>query len=351
MKRVLTAFVVVVLSLSGGRLAAQASKTALLERIIVRVNGEILTQSELTQRQIDVLQEQLQDKTKPSTDAALQAEIDKVTPDVLVESVDELLLVQRGREMGAKYTDEQFKQSLEKIKKDNKLDDAAFKTALAQQGLTVDELRQQLERSYLKLEVQRREIGPSMTITQEEQRQYYDRHKDRFMTPVTITLREIFIPITSTAINGKDVVNPADEAAARQKIDDLRARAVKGDDFAALVSEASESSTKAKGGLVGPLNLDDLNPALQEAIAGLQPGGVSAPLKGAKGYQLFELEARSVPELKPFEGVRAQIQQALQDERLEPETQKLLARLRTQAVIEWKDDNYRQLYQKRIADK
>lgn len=323
-----------------------APKSAIVERVLVRVNGEILTQSQLTQRQIQALRDM--DPAKRN-DANLEATVAQITPDLLVTAVDELLLVQRGREMGVKFTDEQFKDAIDNIKKDNKLDDEAFKAALKQEGLTLDELRQQLEKTFLIRAVQQREIGPSMSVTQEEQRQYYEKHKADFMTPLTVTLREILVTVPTTTQRGQSVFSVGSDNTAKAKIEALRARAAAGEDFVALVNEASESSTKASGGLIGPVNFADLTTALQNALNALQPGGVTPPLRGTRGYQIFKLETRSTPELRPFDAVRPEIERAIRDERIDPETQKMLARLRTQAVIEWKDDNFKEMYEKQIA--
>ena len=104
-----------------------ATKGSIIERVLVRVNGEIFTQSQLTTRQVSALRDMEKDKRD---DSKLESTVTQITPDLLVSAVDELLLVQRGREMGVKFTDDQFKDALESIKKDNKLDDAGLKTAL-----------------------------------------------------------------------------------------------------------------------------------------------------------------------------------------------------------------------------
>ena len=327
---------------------ATSSKSTIVERVLVRVNGEIFTQSQLTTRQVSALRDMEKDK---SEGAKLESTVAEITPDLLVNAVDELLLVQRAREMGVKFTDEQFKDALDNIKKDNKLDDASLKAALTQEGLTLDELRQQLEKTFLIRAVQQREIGPSMSITQEEQRQYYEKHKTDFMTPLTVTLREILVNVSTTTQKGQSMFAVSDDNTSKAKIEAIRARAVAGEDFTKLVTEASESSTKSTGGLIGPVNVDDLTPALKDALASLQPGGITLPLRGPRGYQIFKLESRSTQELRPFTAVRNEIERAIRDERIDPETQKMLARLRTQAVIEWKDDGFRQMYEKRIADK
>lgn len=316
----------------------------MVERVLVRVNGEVFSQGELTNRQIEALQELKRGNTN------LEASIAEVTPAILVSAIDELLLVQRGRELGYKYTDELFKQSIDNIKKDNNnLDDAGLKTALAQAGLTLDMLRQRLERSYLVRIVQEREVGRTLSITTEEMRQFYEKNRDQFMTPLTVTLRELMVAVPTRTENGKEVFSAADDAAAKAKIEGLRAKAASGESFVALVTASSDSTTKANGGLIGPLNVNDLNPTLKEAVSSLQVGGITAPLRGPRGYQIFYLDNRSTPSLRPFDSVRGEIEVGLREERIAPETDKLLTRLRTQAVIEWKDESFRKLYQQELA--
>lgn len=326
--------------------AADASPAStVVERVLVRVNGEIFTQSELTTRQITALRD-----LKQGANTNIEEELVTLTPDLLVTAVDELLLVQRGREMGFTFTEAQFQSAVSNIKERNKLDDAALAAAMAQEGLTMDALRKDLETNYLIQGVQQREIGPSMTITLEEQRQYYKRNSDEFMTPLTVTLRELFLSVPTVTQNNKEVFSVADANAAEARMEELRKRALAGEDFAALVAATSESATKASGGLVGPVNVEDLSPALKELTTALEPGGVSEPVRTARGFQIFKLEARSEPTIRPFEEVRREIETAIRNERIGPETEKMLASLREQAVIEWKDENLRQIYEKAIAE-
>jgi peptidyl-prolyl cis-trans isomerase SurA len=332
-----------------------AAQGTVIERVLVRVNGEILTQSQLTQRQIDVLRERNRTPQNPrdlQDDAALRGLLAEITPQLLVTSVDELLLAQRGRELGGVFTDEQFNTALENIKKQYKLDDAGLMEAIKGEGLTREELRANFERTALVNHVQNEEIFRRMSVTEEELRQYYAGHKDEFMTPATVTLRELFIAVPTRTQAGQEVFNPADDAAARQKILDARAKALApGGDFSALVQELSESATKGNGGIIGPVKLEELNPELRATLDKLQPGEVTEPLRAPRGYQLLKLESRNMPEQQQFEQVRTAIEQRVRGQRLGGETERLLRRLRQQAVIEWKDDNFRKMYENEIANR
>ena len=74
---------------------------------------------------------------------------------------------------------------------------------MAQEGLTLDALRQQLERRYIIQAVQQREILGQHDMTEEEARQYYDKHPDEFMKPATVTLREILVSVPTDPKNAR----------------------------------------------------------------------------------------------------------------------------------------------------
>ena len=66
-----------------------------------------------------------------------------------------LLLLQRGKDLEYSLSDEQFKNIVDQIRKENKLeDDQAFQTALKQEGMTMAELRKNLEKHMIISRVQ-----------------------------------------------------------------------------------------------------------------------------------------------------------------------------------------------------
>jgi peptidyl-prolyl cis-trans isomerase SurA len=345
----LTALVATVVVFAGAVAGAQGTST-ILDRVLVRVNGEIFTQSDLTQQQTDLVRlRQEQPRTIP--EGELLKILGEITPDILVDAVDELLIVQHGRELGLVFSDEEFTRGIETLKKENNMDDAQFKQALAQEGLTLAELRLNFERAWMRQAVQAREIFPRMRITDEELRQYYTANRAAFMTPERVTIREIAVLAPAPAPGTADPMSAALAAAARTRIETARQRAMAGEDFLALVKEVSNAPTRANDGLIGPVSVRDLNPAVKAILDALKPGEISEPLQVARGYQILKLEAREVPEQQPFDKVRSDIELAIRNERLDGEMSKLKARLRTGAVIEWKDDNLRRIYDTRLTER
>lgn len=327
------------------------NKGVIIQRIIVKVNGEIFTQTDLETAQVDALRNENRQVKNPQdlqNDVVLSKALAELTPAILLQVIDELLLVQRGREIGASFSDANFAQTIENIKKQNKFDDETLKQALAQSGMTMNDLRTQLERRYLRESVQRNEIMRNMTVTDEEARQYYKANPQQFKKPATIMLRELFVDVPTSTKGSQTVFSAAVADEAKDKIDAARARALKGEDFAKIVGEVSDGGSKANGGLIGPVVVTELSEALAKVIAQLKPGELSDVIRTARGYMLFKLESRTEETLEHFDKVKEDVTQRIAESRLDGEEKKYIEKLRLQALIEWKDDNYKLMYEKAV---
>jgi peptidyl-prolyl cis-trans isomerase SurA len=356
MKKFLAAGLVAALSLvwfaQGVRAAAPAGE--IIEQILVKVNGDIITKTDLEQRQVSALRQRLNGKVDPEmmkNDEELKKLLAEITPEVLVNAVDELLLLQRGKELGFHLGDEQFRQVVNNIRKEQNLqDDAKFQAALKQENMTMDDLRRQLERQMLIEQVQRQEVGSKLTITEAEARQYYEQHPKEFTDPASITLREIVVDVPSQkGQQGQTTFNVGLDDAAMKKIEAARARIAKGEDFAKVAGEVSDSSSKSNGGLIGPFARDDISPQLQELLDKMKPGDVTQPLRTPRGYQLLKLESVKPETLQPFDRVRDLIADKVASARTQTEMRKFLTRLRSQALIEWKNEELKKAYEKQLA--
>ena len=83
----------------------------------------------------------------------------------------------------------------------------------------------------------------------------------------------------------------------------------------------------------------------------LMVGANWIPHRTAKGYAIYRVESKSESAPKAFETVREEIGQKIFEGRVAGETQKYLARLRVQALIEWKDDAMKKAYEKALAER
>ena len=83
----------------------------------------------------------------------------------MVRVVDEMLIVQRGQELGYKLSDEQFNAIIDNIKKENNIDtDEQLDQALKQENVTMAELRAQLEKQMLIARVEQNEVFDRVAV-------------------------------------------------------------------------------------------------------------------------------------------------------------------------------------------
>ena len=158
-----------------GLASAAGLRAEIIEQILVKVNGEIFTKSDLEQRQVSALRQKGQqiDLKNDAANQQLRKALDEITPQIMVDAVDEMLLVQRGKELGYKLSDEQFKGVLDNIKKENKLEsEEQFQAALKAEGITMTDLRRNLERSMLVQRVQQNEVMGKIGVSEDEARKY-----------------------------------------------------------------------------------------------------------------------------------------------------------------------------------
>jgi parvulin-like peptidyl-prolyl isomerase len=118
-----------------------------------------------------------------------------------------------------------------------------------------------------------------------------------------------------------------------------------------VVSDVSSSSTKANGGIIGPLKLEDLDPALQKLFSGMSVGDITEVTSTTRGYQIFKLDARTQPALLPYEEVRAEISRKLSEQKSQEELVKYLEKLRAQAKITWRHDELHKAYDRALAQR
>src|SRR5207248_1391658 len=192
------------------------------------------------------------------------------------------LIVQSGRELEYKLTDEQFKNAIDSIKKDNKIEtDEQFQAALKQENMTMADLRRNFEKQMIRSRVEQNEVFGKVGVSEDEARKYYDSHLAEFTTPPSVTLREILVIVPVTAQG----INVAKDDEAKAKAEQLRARAVAGESFEKLASDLSDSPSRSNAGLIGPISVKDLSPDFQKLIASMKPGDITEPIRTQRGYQ------------------------------------------------------------------
>src|SRR5688500_15175308 len=142
----------VLFALAAAFLAAGAP-AEVLERVVVRVNGDIVTQSEFQARQVAAVQAARVPQDR------IEQFLRENNAKILQEAIDDLLLVQRADEVGVRLSPAYIKEVVEGIKKENNIaSDEELNLQLRREGMSIDDLKRNIERSILTREVLRREL-------------------------------------------------------------------------------------------------------------------------------------------------------------------------------------------------
>jgi peptidyl-prolyl cis-trans isomerase SurA len=126
-----------------------------------------------------------------------------------------------------------------------------------------------------------------------------------------------------------------DDATVRQKLNAIRDRILKGEDFAGLAKTTSEDPTTAsEGGDVEWFNPGTF-PEIENAIRGLKVNEITEPFRTEDGWHIVQLlghrQFDNTDELK-----RRRAAQAIRDSRVDEATELWMRRLRDEAYVEYK---------------
>lgn len=207
------------------------------------------------------------------------------------------------------------------------------------------DLRRSLERQMLASEAQRRDVVEKISVTEAEAQAYYAANKKDFTTPSEVTLREIFIEVPVTDRG----VNVAEDDAAQAEAEALRKRLLAGEPFPRLAAEASDAPSKANGGLIGPINREELATALQTQLDAMKIGDLTGVIRTARGYQILKLESRTETKIRTFDEARSDISNKVGESKMTGERLKYLERLRGLATITWRNDELKKAYEQALA--
>lgn len=136
------------------------------------------------------------------------------------------------------------------------------------------------------------------------------------------------ILVTTTAV--------LDDDAARQKLEAMRDRILKGDDFAAVAKAASEDPSSAKeGGDLGWMSVGAFVPEFQAVCDKLEVNEISEPFKTRFGWHIVQLLGRRMQDTTE-ENKRQQAAIAIRNSKLGEETEIWMRRLRDQAFVDYR---------------
>lgn len=306
---------------------AKPRRTYVVDRVIAVVNDAIVLDSELdvqlTPYEADV--EQIED---PKERARRK---EKLRAQILDEMINEQLIVEAAEQAHLEeITAKEVDQVVNDTKAEHKLDDATFQQALAAQGMTLAQYRNNMRRQLTRLRAVKMLVAPKVNVTDDEIRARYDQMVRRSEEVSSVRLSHILLALP-------DRPTESEVAAARAEAASIIAKVKAGEKFADLAATLSDDDkTKASGGELGWIERNTLDPQWESVAFSMEPGEVRGPISGPKGLEVFHVTEVKRNAMKSFDALKEQLRGELQQREMQKETQQWIEELRKKAYIEVK---------------
>jgi len=303
---------------------ASAAEITVVEEIIAKVNGEIITRGDIerTRKQMEASM-----REQGATGARLTEAMAEADKNILRERIDQLLLQSKGKELNLNVDSEVAKQLADIQRKSGITDPDKFQQYVRDQtGMSYEDYKNDRKNDLLTNRVIRQEVASKITIKREEAQQYYDGHQDEFKREERVYLRELLVSTPPGA----------DAAQALKKAKDLADRGKKGEKFEDLVHNNSDAPSVQQDGDIGAYEKGKLRPEIEKTVWDQPRGFVTDPINVGNGFLILKVEEHQKAGLAGFEEVQPQITNQLFNPRFNPELRRYLTQLRTTAFLEIK---------------
>jgi peptidyl-prolyl cis-trans isomerase SurA len=151
------------------------------------------------------------------------------------------------------------------------------------EGLTFPKFRETLRDELLVNRFKQREVDARVKITDSDIDQFLrEQEGSNDMASIDLNLAQILVAVPENA-------TPEQVAAFETKARQAAERARAGTDFAQLVNEFSEPSTRAAGGQMGLRSAERYPTLFLDAVKSLRTGGVAGPIRSGAGFHVLKV--------------------------------------------------------------
>jgi peptidyl-prolyl cis-trans isomerase C len=246
---------------------------------------------------------------------------------VLDQMIGFRLLIQETKSRKMVVPDGELDKRVEQIRSRFPTEEA-FKQALQEQNVTVEDLRTDALNDLLVGNMLQAEVAPKVSVTPEQVNDFYQKNPAQFQQPERVRASHILVGFPQNA----------DEAAkkeARTKAGELLKEIKAGKDFGELAKQHSTDPGSGKnGGDLGFFQKGQMVPPFEQAAFALKPGETSDLVESQFGVHIIRMVERQPGRVVPLDEVRPKIQQYLEGQGRQQQTQAFVETLKAKGKIE-----------------
>jgi peptidyl-prolyl cis-trans isomerase SurA len=270
----------VVLMLFAGLAWAQAPARAdanavALDRVLVVVNDEAITQWDMNEQRRILLQQMKASKIQPPSNDVLEKQ-------VLERLIIERAVLQYAKETGIRVDDTTVERTILRVAEENKLPPEDFRKVLEREGIPYANYREDIRRQIIIQRVRDREVDSKVTVSDAEVDNYLATVASQAGGEDEYLLSHIYVTVPEQA--SPDVV-----AASRRRAEQALTEVKSGKDFAEVAATYSSASDASSGGNLGWRTRARLPTVFADVVRSMKPGEVSGILRSAGGFHVVKL--------------------------------------------------------------
>jgi peptidyl-prolyl cis-trans isomerase SurA len=271
-----------------------------LDSVVGVVDGEVITLSDLDEAMPLYGMGNILETGNPLDKEIKLRQARKEVLDILIE---ERLLQRVAQRFGISVEDAEVDEAIERMQQQANVNKETMVQELADQGLTLKGYRHFLKAQIRKARIIEAAIKPTVAMTEEKIRGYYQNHKNNYLYP-EVRVSQILIKVTTEA--GEPT--PKDWEQAKAKVETVLQGLRKGTPFEELASRYSDDTTSApSGGDIGFFKKGEMIPMLEAVVFRMQKGDVSEVIQSSQGFHILKVTDIRAGSIAPFEEIKAQV--------------------------------------------
>ncbi|MGZ0707653.1 peptidylprolyl isomerase [Coraliomargarita sp. W4R53] len=269
------------------------------DRVILRVNGVAITQSEMDER----LEAFLQQTDFPHPEVARGA--DSQTRKIIEkQAITEIVTSNAIASHAANVPDKIVANRIEHRRK-TLFDGIPLEAMLEKESQSLEELEAEIKKEIVAKNLIKQHTAGLPKATEAEALKYYNDTLWRFKTPETASVSHIFIPLERGG-------SEASRAEKKFTLEIIRNEIIEGyTTFEEAAKEYSDCPSARHGGFLGELNRRHLTPELNEVIFKQDINTISKVTESQAGYHILRVSERHAANTQSFDEVKDTIMEEL----------------------------------------
>jgi peptidyl-prolyl cis-trans isomerase SurA len=309
----------VILGLAGGL----STSEAIVDRVVAVVNEEVITLSEVD-RMIGPF---LKEAVKAEDRLERKEQLNRIRRQALDTLIEEKLMDREVKKAGIKVTPREVEAIIDDIKKQNKATQQDLEKALANEGITFEQYKTQIEQRILRTKLVQWSVKVEPKASEKQLRDFYEQNAERYRTPETFRPAHILFGIPKEA-------PPEKVQEVRKKCQEVLDRIRKGEDFGEMALLYSQDPSAKERGDLGYFKKGELLPAFEKEFNRLRVGEVGGIIRTESGFHLIKLLDRRGGTPMPFEEAKARVEREYFQSEMDRAVRQFITSLKGKSVID-----------------